>query len=209
MLALVSALKHFSSRFLKSNATPESYSSKLSFLKSLPRDPLTVVYLAINYSTLTARYHGQGLIHQRTYGRFMDVNTLSLRSDIEFCFGEGALNLGPSFISDVLLNSEHAEAMLLNFYHDHAIRDWDISNWIEGDFKPPLTQGPERGPAMAQRSLFTTLLERLAELAECPLEEIRGRIEEDVEVSDHSLAWLDLKGKARLIQGSDLEYVDE
>jgi hypothetical protein len=97
---------------------------------------------------------------------------------------------------------------LMCLYHDHAIHDWD-TNAPEGDFMPPITQGPERNPDLKLRSLYTTLLERMAELMESPLEEVVGRINEHIEATDHSLAWLSLSGKARLIQGLDLDYADE
>lgn len=176
------------------------------------------MYLAIHHATLTARYHGSGIIHQRIYGRFMDANALSLRSDVEFCFAEGILQLGPSFIHSTLLGSENDESTLLNLYHDHATHDWFLESVMEGvwqgdgadlaEVKPPVTQGPHRDPAKKERSLWTTLLERLADLASCPLEEVKGRIEDDVEPPDHSLAWLDLAGKARLMEGKDLDYID-
>ena len=94
-------------------------------------------------------------------------------------------------------------------YHDHAQHDWDTRREIAGDFMPPVTEGPARNPVTRQRSLYTTLLDRLAELVGCPLSEVVSRILDDVEMPDHSLAWLSLAGKERLIQGLDLEYVDE
>ncbi|KAF2691033.1 hypothetical protein K458DRAFT_438741 [Lentithecium fluviatile CBS 122367] len=186
----------------------EPHSAKLTFVKSLPQDPLTAIYLTINHATLTARYHGTGLINQRTYGHFMDANALSLRCDIEFSFAEGCLELGPSYIHSTLLSPNSAETALLNLYHDHATHDWDMENLDGGGVKPPVTQGPQRDPARRQRSLWTVLLERLAELVECPLEEVRGRIEEGCEAKDHSLAMLGLWGKERLVSGLDMEYVD-
>ncbi|KAF2447448.1 hypothetical protein P171DRAFT_354920 [Karstenula rhodostoma CBS 690.94] len=188
-----------------------SHSAKLAFLKSLPKDPLTAMYLAIHHATLTARYHGEGIIHQRTYGRFMDANTISLRSDIEFCFAEASLELGPSFIHASLLPTDppatslSAEVTLLNFYHDHAIHDWFLEaglQGVEGIGMPPVTQGPRKG--VRERSLWTTLLERMAGLMACPLENVRGAIEEDAAPHDHDLAWLDLEGKASLMRGEDL-----
>lgn len=89
---------------------PDEYVDKLTFIKSLPLDPLTAMFLAVDYSCLTARYHGDGIINQRKYGRFLDANQLELRNEIEFCFAEGAMNLGPDFISDVLLHSEKGTA---------------------------------------------------------------------------------------------------
>ncbi|KAL1607751.1 hypothetical protein SLS60_002687 [Paraconiothyrium brasiliense] len=191
----------------------ESHAAKLSFLKSLPKDPLTAMYLAVHHATLTARYHGEGIIHQRTYGRFMDANTLSLRSDIEFCFSEASLELGPSFVHSSLLPTDppatslSAEATLMNFYHDHALHDWFLESMmegvqVEGLGMPPVTQGPRR--AVKERSLWTTLLECMAELTECPLENVMGAIEEDAAAHNHSLAWLDLQGKETLMTGEDL-----
>lgn len=73
---------------------------------------------------------------------------------------------------------------------------------------PPITQGPEQDPKTRLRSLFTTLLERLAELRGCSLEEVAGSTKSAVEAPNHSLAWIDLAEKARLIQGLDLESAD-
>lgn len=168
------------------------------------------MYLAVHHATLTARYHGEGLIHQRTYGRFMDANTVSLRSDIEFCFAEASMELGPSYIHSSLLPTDppatslSAEVTLLNFYHDHAIHDWFLESVPEGVgmCMPPMTQGPRKG--VKERSLWTTLLERMAELMECPLENVRGAIEEDAAPRNHGLAWLGLEGKEALMKGEDL-----
>ena len=180
----------------------------MTFLKSLPRDPLTAIYLAVHYATLTARYHGEGLIHQRTYGRFMDANQVSLRSDIEFCFAEAIMQLGPGFVHSSLLPTTPvtlaSEATLLNFYHDHATHDWYLESVMEGvnGFQPPVTHGPRK--EFRERSLWTTLLERVADLTECPLENVKGAIEEDAAPHEHHLAWLDLEGKETLMRGEDL-----
>ena len=185
-----------------------SHTDKLCFLKTLPKDPLTAMYLAIHHATLTARYHGEGIIHQRTYGRFMDASQISLRCDIEFCFAEASMQLGPAFIHSSLLPiaaaCSPAEVTLLNLYHDHAIHDWYVESVMEGvnGFDPPITQGPRREGG--ERSLWTALLERVAELMQCPLENVRGAIEEDVAQAYHELAWLGLDGKATLMKGEDL-----
>ena len=68
------------------------------------------MFLAVRYSTLTARYESHGIINQRLYGRFLDANRLELRSDIEFAFSEGALNIGPKFIADTLLCADEADS---------------------------------------------------------------------------------------------------
>ncbi|KAK7193505.1 hypothetical protein DPSP01_000066 [Paraphaeosphaeria sporulosa] len=189
----------------------ESHPAKLAFLKTLPKDPLTAMYLAVHHATLTARYHGEGIIHQRTYGRFMDANTIALRSDIEFCFAEASLQLGPAFIQSSLLPTDppatslSAEVTLLNFYHDHAIHDWfleSVLEGMEGIGMLPITQGPRKGTK--EKSLWTTLLERVAGLMECPLENVRGAVEEDAAPHNHGLAWLDLEGKAALMKGEDV-----
>jgi hypothetical protein len=52
------------------------------------------------------------------------------------------------------------------------------------------------------------LLERLAELMECGLEDVRLRIERELESGDHSLAYLSLGGKARLLEGRNIEDGD-
>jgi hypothetical protein len=87
----------------------DAYAKKLAFVNSLPRDPLTALFLAVHYSTLTARYHGDGIINQRSYGRFMDANQLVLRTEVEFCFAEGVMQLGPEFIGDVFEHRERGE----------------------------------------------------------------------------------------------------
>lgn len=94
-------------------------------------------------------------------------------------------------------------------YHDHALHDWNVTNATRGDFMPPVTEGPAQNPARKKRSLYTTLLERLAELVDCSLSEVVGRIINDVQAPGHSLAWLGLAGKERLVKGLDLEYVDD
>lgn len=142
----------------------------------------------------------------------MDANQLSLRNELEFCFAEGMLSIGPKFISDMLLNhaTSDAEATLLNLYHDHGTHDWNWPGWGEGpgEFNPPRTQGPAREKGSMGRSLFTTLLERMSETMDCPLEEVRTNVERDTESLDHALAYLDLAGKNRLLQGLNIEYVE-
>lgn len=191
----------------------EHHDAQLAFIKSLPRDPLTAIYLTLHHSTLTARYHGSGWIHQRTYGRFMDANQISLRNELEFCFAEAALTLGPEFISDLLLRPTKpgAEATFLNFYHDHGTHDWEWPGWGEGkgEFNPPRTQGPKKPDGSMGRSLFTTLLERLAECSKCALDEVRLRIEEEANNSDHPLSKLSLYGKARLMSGRNWAWAEE
>jgi hypothetical protein len=128
---------------------------------------------------------------------------MELRNEMEFCFAEATLDVGPDFISDTLLHhdSSNAETTLLNFYHDHGVHDWDWPCWgsAKGEFEPPRTQGPQR--EAVGRSLFTTLLERLGECMECSLEEVRSRVEGLIEDRDHSLGYLTLGGKERLLQG--------
>jgi hypothetical protein len=164
------------------------------------------MYIVLHHATLSARYHGSGWINQRTYGRFMDANQVELRSELEFCFAEAALTIGPEFISDTLLHHDisDAETTLLNFYHNHGIHDWDWPCTGKGEFEPPRTQGPQREPGKG-RSLFTTLLERLAELMDCRLEDVRMRVEQHLAVTDHSTAYLSLAGKERLLKGLDVE----
>ncbi|KAF2996638.1 hypothetical protein E8E13_002955 [Curvularia kusanoi] len=194
-------------------ASMETHEAKLAHIQSLPRDPLTAMYLTLHHATLTARYHGSGWIHQRTYGRFMDANQISLRSELEFCFAEAALTLGPEFISDLLLRPTKpgAEATFLNFYHDHGIHDWDWPGWGEGkgEFNPPRTQGPKKKPGSIGRSLFTTLLERLAECLNTSLEEVRTRVEDQTNDPEHALSYLNLHGKARLMEGRNWDWADE
>lgn len=61
----------------------------------------------------------------------MDANQVSLRCELEFCFAEAALVLGPEFISDSLLHHDtgDAETVLLNFYVDHGTHDWTWPCW--------------------------------------------------------------------------------
>jgi hypothetical protein len=54
----------------------ESHDAKLSFIESLPQDPLVAIYLAITHAILTARFHGEGWMNQRTYGTFTSVSQL-------------------------------------------------------------------------------------------------------------------------------------
>ncbi|UPX10747.1 uncharacterized protein EKO05_0001388 [Ascochyta rabiei] len=191
----------------------KDHSAKLALINSISRDPLTAIYLALHNSTLTARYHGSGWIHQRTYGRFMDANQISLRNELEFCFAEAALTLGPEFISDLLLRPTRAgaEATFLNFYHDYGTHDWDWPGWGEGkgEFNPPRTQGPKKEPGSRGRSLFTTVLERLAECVKCSLDEVRAKMEEQTNDPEHSLSYLNLYGKARLLEGRNWNWAEE
>lgn len=142
----------------------------------------------------------------------MDANQISLRSELEFCFAEAALTLGPEFISDLLLRPTKpgAEAIFLNFYHEHGIHDWEWPGWGEGkgEFNPPRTQGPKKRPEDIGRSLFTTLLERLAECEGTSLDEVRERIEVKTNNPDHALAYLDLYGKARLMEGRNWDWAE-
>lgn len=165
------------------------------------------MYVAIHHATLSARYHGAGWIHQRTYGRFMDANQISLRNDLEFCFAEACLNYGPDFIADMLLrhDTSHAEATLLNIYHEHKSHDWEWSCWstATGAFEPPRTQGPHHDQGRRGRSLFTVVLEVLADAMRCSLEEVRSRVEQHIDLRQHPLAHLDIEGKARLLKGLD------
>ncbi|EAT85349.2 hypothetical protein SNOG_06698 [Parastagonospora nodorum SN15] len=166
------------------------------------------LYLALHHATLTARYHGHGWIHQRTYGRFMDANQLSLRNELEFCFAEATLSVGPVFLYDMLVNPSdpQGEITLLNFYHEHGTHDWEWPCWGvgKGEFEPPRTQGPQREDK--GRSLFTGMLERMAELEKCSLAEVRSRIEEKTDATEHDLAFLSLDGKANVIQGLDVDF---
>jgi hypothetical protein len=191
------------------NGIIEDHKAKLKYLKALPRDPLVAIYLALHHATLTARYHGHGWMHQGTYGRFMDANQLSLRNEMEFCFAEAALSTGPDFLHDMLVNPSDpsGETTLLNFYHDHGTHDWEWPCWGSGagEFEPPRTHGPHRGVGSKGRSLFTSVLERLAELEKSRLDEVRSRIEEKTDARDHGLAFLSLDGKARLIQGMNVD----
>lgn len=139
----------------------------------------------------------------------MDANQLALRNELEFCFAEAALNIGPRFIFDMLLEhySSKAEITLLNFYHDHGTHDWDWPCWGTGpgEFEPPRTQGPWRETGRKASSLYARLLERMAGLIGCPLEGVQSRIEGEFGATHHLLAHLDLDGKARLMQGFNLK----
>jgi hypothetical protein len=139
----------------------------------------------------------------------MDTNQLSLRNELEFCFAEAALSIGPEFIYDMLVDPSNpmGERTLLNFYHDHGTHDWEWPCWGDGkgEFEPPRTQGPHRDAANKERTLFTTLLERMAELVGCLLGEVKARVEEHTDEKDPELAFLSLGGKARLVQGLDVE----
>ncbi|KAL6702609.1 hypothetical protein ACN47E_001309 [Coniothyrium glycines] len=187
----------------------EGQGPRIAYLQSLQRDPLIAIYIVIQHATLSARYHGSGWIHQRTYGRFMDANQISLRNELEFCFAEAALSYGPKFVSDMLLHhdSSCAEATLLNVYHDFGSHDWLWPCWGngKGEFEPPRTQGPQRSPEYSKASLFSTLLEAMSEAMRCPLNEVRSRVEQRTHLKHHPLAYLGLEGKAVLLQGLNLE----
>lgn len=143
----------------------------------------------------------------------MDANQLSLRNELEFCFAEAALTLGPEFISDLLLRPSKpgTEATFLNFYLDHGIHDWEWPGWGEGkgEFNPPRTQGPKKQPGSQGRSLFTTLLEKLAECTKCSLDEVRGITEVQTNNPEHPLSYLGLHGKARLMEGRNWDWTEE
>lgn len=191
------------------NIISDTYNEKATFIRALKRDPLTAIYVALHHATLTARYHGTGWIAQRTYGRFMDANQLSLRNELEFCFAEAALSIGPVFLFDMLVNPSDpsGETTLLNLYHDYGTHDWE---WPclhdgKGEFEPPRTQGPHRERVSKEKTLFTCMLARMAELEECSVGEVRARVEDITEAKHHSLAYLSLAGKARLVQGIDAD----
>jgi hypothetical protein len=138
----------------------------------------------------------------------MDANQLSLRNELEFCFAEASLSIGPDFLYDMLVNPSdpQGEITLLNFYHEHGSHDWEWPCWGDGkgEFEPPRTQGPQRKGGEEGRSLFTGVLERMAELEKCPLAEVRARVEERTDGRDHELAYLSLGGKASVIRGEDV-----
>ncbi|KAF2869933.1 hypothetical protein BDV95DRAFT_497315 [Massariosphaeria phaeospora] len=185
----------------------EKHAARVTYINSLPRDPLTAMFLAMHYSILAARYHGAGIIHQRTYGRAMDAHQLAVRDNIEFCFAEAALSIGPGFVSDVLTHVDAADRTLLLLYHDHAhgIHDHDRGrDGLPGEFVAPVTQGPEWDPTTRETPLFATLLARLAVLSRCAVEDVRDRVVGDSEDEEHELAWLGLAGKEKLVQGRDL-----
>jgi hypothetical protein len=196
-------------RGILTDTSTEHHDAKLELLQSLPRDSLIAIYLALHHATLTARFHGRGWIHQGTYGRFMDANQLSLRNELEFCFAEATLSIGPDFLFDMLVTptDPRGEITLLNFYHDHGTHDWEWPCWDDrvGEFEPPRTQGPHREVGGTARSLFTTMLERLAMVEKCTLVEVRSMVEESTDAKDHELAFLNLEGKARVIQGLNVE----
>jgi hypothetical protein len=139
----------------------------------------------------------------------MDANQLSLRNEIEFCFAEATLSIGPAFLADMLVNPSDpgGEITLLNFYHDHGTHDWEWPCWGDGvgEFEPPRTQGPARETDSLGKSLWTGMLERMAELEVCSLAEVRSRVEERTDARYHGLAYLSLAGKARLVKGEDVE----
>jgi hypothetical protein len=71
------------------------------------------------------------------------------------------------------------------------------------------TLGPERNPGIDQRTLWTTLRERIGELSQFPLHHVQCAIMVDTDGDDHSLAYLDLWGKERLMAGLDLVYTED
>ncbi|KAF2728499.1 hypothetical protein EJ04DRAFT_97009 [Polyplosphaeria fusca] len=175
---------------------------KLDFIKSLPRDSLIALFLAVHRSKQTARYFGHGYINQTRHGLLLDGNRLSLREDIEFCFVEGALNIGPKFIFDALRHEDEQETTLMCLYHDHATHDWDRT--VDDGLDIPYTQGPHRNGMAKTRSLYTSLMERLSEFYGCGLHQLVDKIDTEVASHDHRLAWISLAEKTRLIQGLSL-----
>jgi hypothetical protein len=135
----------------------------------------------------------------------MDANQLSLRNELEFCFAEATLSIGPTFLSDMLVTPHEpdGEINLLNLYHERGSHDWAWPCWgtAKGEFEPPRTQGPKRE---MERSLWTGMLERMTELEKCPLAELRPRLEERTDRRNHELAYLSLGGKAKLVKGEDV-----
>jgi hypothetical protein len=88
-------------------------------------------------------------------------------------------------------------------YQEFAIHDWDLTE--DGGFMPPITHGPTQNLETKQRTLYTKLHERIAELTGWRLNKVAGQILSNVEDHNHSLSWVGLAEKARLIQGLDLE----
>ncbi len=177
-------------------------------LKSLGRETLTAIYLTIHHATLSARYHSSGWINQRNYGELTEVQQSPLGQNLEFAFAEAALSIGPEFISNTLLrwDSSDAETVLLNFYHNQNIDVWHRVDREDGNRELQLSkvQGPHQEPGTQSTSFFATMIERMAELADCPLEDVRSRVEQQTDEEGHLLAYLDMKGKARLFQEFDL-----
>ncbi|KAF1834223.1 hypothetical protein BDW02DRAFT_498827 [Decorospora gaudefroyi] len=189
-------------------AAQDSHAHKLTYLTTLPNDALTALYLTLHHATLTARYTGSGWINQRSYGRFMDANQISLRTDLEFSFVEAVLCSadGPALILDTLLGRPCAEITLLNVYHECGTRDWAWPCWGDGkgEFEPPRTQGPVR-EVRGGSTLYSCLLEGLARGLGCGIEGVRGKVEERLAERGSGIAWLSLEGKARLLLGLDVD----
>lgn len=136
---------------------------------------------------------------------------MQLRNELEFCFAEAALCIGPDFISATLLYHDvsDCETTLLNFYHEHGVHDWEWPHpdW-KGQFEPPRTQGPQRNEVDKERTLFTVLLERLAELMQSELIDVRSRVEQEFDRPNHPLAYLNLWGKEQLLRGKNLDSAE-
>ncbi|KAH7114322.1 hypothetical protein B0J11DRAFT_133270 [Dendryphion nanum] len=177
--------------------------NKIAFIKSLPRSPILAMFLAIHFSIFAARHYGKGIINDKRYGPYLDGNNFEMRSEVEFSFAEGVMELGPQFISDIILGADNAENTLMLFFHDHAFQDWNMHT-IQSDFVPINTQGPHREPGTRSRSLWTTVQERLADLSDCPLNEVVDRVIEEIEEPGHWHSWMGLAGKAELMKGLNL-----
>ena len=136
---------------------------------------------------------------------------MSLRNELEFCFAEATLSTGPQFLFDMLCNPAHpsGETTLLLFYHEHGTHDWNWPCWGEGvgEFEPPRTQGPQKDGGAKGRSLWTRVLERLGEVMGYEMEGVKTRVEGDLRVGDHDLAYLSLSGKERLVAGLGVDGV--
>lgn len=107
----------------------------------------------------------------------MYADAHSLRRDIDFAFAEACLQLGPAYVHATMLCSDTIEYALLNIYHHLGLtKDWDAENEGLGEVKPPIIHGPEGDPESKEKSLWTSLLERLSLLFSCTVGQVGERV---------------------------------
>ncbi|KAF2746458.1 hypothetical protein M011DRAFT_445280 [Sporormia fimetaria CBS 119925] len=188
----------------------DEHSDKAAFINSLPLDPSTALLTFLDHARMTARYHSPGLINLKIWGAQLRGLQITYRNMLEFAFVEAALTThGPNFIQDTMEGREEADTTLMNVYHEHATQDWDENTLAKPWLGIMVTEGPHRAERHYRDSspaLYGVLLARMALLMGCGAHEVEDRIASDVHEPGHSLANLDLRGKARLVNKLDMDY---
>lgn len=194
----------------------EGHDKAIEFIQGLPLDPLTAMALAIWLSYATARYTTEGLLKTRhvldEWAYETQYDEVRLKHELEFAFKECALCNGPGFILETFNNEARAEKDLLNIYHETSllyeipgrtdVPRTDTSFW-------PQTQGPKTNPDTPQRTLWTTLVESIADKGGIPLDFVEDTIIDRTNLPDHVLANLSLYEKERLVAGKNVSEEKE